>query len=80
MFGEDRAFNLNSHVYNADAMGAYVTIRYSNTKKAAADLPTVVGSMFATGALYAVTALAGAGVGMGGTLLLLKAKKKEENA
>ena len=78
MFGETKAFNLNSHVYNDNAPGVYVTIRYSNTKKAAADLPNVVGSMFATGALYALTALAGAGVGVGGTILLQNAKKKKK--
>ena len=80
MFGETNAFNLNSHVYNKDAKGAYLTVRYSNTKKAAADVPTVVGSMFSGGALYMVTALGGAIVGIGGTLLLqkaAKAKKKE---
>ena len=76
MFGETEAFNLNSHVFNDDAPGVYVTIRYSTTKKAAADVPTVVGSMFG-GAFYALTALAGAGAGVGGTLLLQKAKKKK---
>ena len=78
MFGETKAFNLNSHIFNADAPGVYVTIRYSTTKKAAADLPGVVGSMFATGALYALTALAGAGAGVGGTILLQNAKKKKK--
>ena len=77
MFGETEAFNLNSHVYNEDAPGVYVTIRYSTTKKAAADVPTVVGSMFG-GAFYALTALAGAGAGVGGTLLVQKAKKKKQ--
>ena len=80
MFGETNAFNLNSHVFNKDAKGAYLTVRYSNTKKAAADVPAVVGSMFSGGALYVVTALGGAIVGIGGTLLLqkaAKAKKKE---
>ena len=79
MFGETKAFDLNSHVYNDDAPGVYVTIRYSNTKKAAADVPSVVGSMFATGALYAVTLLAGAGIGTGAVFLTQKATKKEEN-
>ena len=78
MFGETKAFNLNSHVYNDDAPGVYVTIRYSTTKKAAADLPSTVGSMFATGALYTLAALAGAGVGVGGTLAVLSYKKKKE--
>ena len=77
MFGETEAFNLNSHVYNNDAPGVYVTIRYSTTKKAAADVPSVVGSMFG-GAFYALSALAGAGAGVGGTLLVQKAKKKKE--
>ena len=78
MFGEDEAFNLNSHVYNKNAPGVYVTIRYSTAKKAAEDMPAVVGSMFATGALYALTTLAGAGVGVGATLLVVKAKRKKE--
>ena len=78
MFGENAAFNLNSHVYDSNAKGAYVTVRYSNTKKAAADLPAVVGSMFSAGACYAVAALAGVGVGVGGTLRWQKAKKKKE--
>ena len=51
---------------------------YARIKKAAADIPSVVGSMLSTGALYAVTALAGAGVGVAGTLVVLKVKKREE--
>jgi hypothetical protein len=78
MFGETEAYNLNTHVYNDDAPGVFVTVRYSTTKKAAAELPSVVGSMFATGALYALTAIGGAGLGVGGTLLVIKAKKKNE--
>ena len=78
MFGENKAFNLNSHVYNANAKGAYLTVRYSTAKKAAADVPAVVGSMLAQGALYALTALAGAGLGVGGTILFQNAKKKKK--
>ena len=80
MFGEDVAFNLNSHVYNSKALGAYLTVRYSTAKKAAVDMPTVVGSMLLPGAYYAITALAGVGAGMGGMALLQKytKKKKEE--
>ena len=78
MFGETEAFNLNSHVYSKNAPGVYVTMRYSTTEKAAADMPSVVGSMVATGALYTLTAVCGAGVGIGGTLLLQKARKKEQ--
>ena len=78
MFGESEAYNLNSHVYDSDAPGVYLTVRYSTTKKAAADVPNVVGSMFSTGALYTLTAACGAGLGVGGTLLVMKAKKKKE--
>ena len=78
MFGETEAFNLNSHVFNDDAPGVYVTIRYSTTEKAAADMPSVVGSMIATGAFYTLTALGGAGLGVGGTLLVQRAKKKKD--
>ena len=82
MFGENDAFNLNSHVFSSKAPGVFVTIRYSTTKKAAADVPTVVGSMFAEGALYTLTALGGAGLGVGGTILVqnLKKKKKQDEA
>ena len=76
MFGETEAFNLNEHVYNDNAPGVYVTVRYSTTEKAVG-VPTAIGSMFATGAFYALTALGGAGVGIGGTLLVTKAKKKK---
>ena len=79
MFGETEAFNLNSHVFNSDAPGVYVTIRYSTTEKAAADMPDVVGSMITTGALYTLTAVGGAGLGVGGTLLAQRAKKKKKD-
>ena len=78
MFGENDAFNLNSHVFSSKAPGVYVTIRYSTTEKAAADMPDVVGSMVATGALYTLTAVGGAGLGVGGTLLAQRAKKKKD--
>jgi hypothetical protein len=41
-------------------------------------MPGVIGSMIVTGALYTLTALGGAGLGVGGTLLVQKARKKEE--
>ena len=79
MFGETNAYNLNSHVYNDDAEGIYLSVRYSTTKKAAADMPTVVGSMLG-GAYYVLTAVGGAGLGIGGMALFqqMKKKKKEE--
>jgi hypothetical protein len=43
-------------------------------------MPSVVGSIFATGALYTVIALGGAGLGVGGTILLQKTKKKKEES
>ena len=78
MFGETEAFNLNSHVYSKNAPGVYVTIRYSTTEKAASKMPSVIGSMVATGALYTLTAIGGAGLGVGGTILVQKARKKKE--
>ena len=78
MFGETNAFNLNSHVYSSNAKGAYLTVRYSTAKKAAADMPNVVGSMFSEGAFYAIAALAGVCVGAGGTILLQNSKKKKK--
>jgi hypothetical protein len=79
MFGESNAFNLNSHVYNDDADGIYLSVRYSTAKKAAADMPTVVGSMLG-GMYYVLTAVGGAGLGIGGMALFqhLRKKKKEE--
>ena len=81
MFGETNAFNLNSHVYNDDVDGIYLSVRYSTTKKAAADMPTVVGSMLG-GAYYVLTAIGGAGLGVGGVFLVqyMTKKKKEEVA
>ena len=76
MFGETKAFNLNSHTFSKTAPGVYVTVRYSTAKKAAADLPDVVGSML-EGAFYALTAIGGVGVGVGSTILIQKAKKKK---
>ena len=78
MFGENKAFNLNSHVYKKGAPGVYLTVRYSTTKKSAANVPTVVGSMIVSGVLYTVTGIAGAGVGVGATLLIQRAKKKKD--
>ena len=76
LFGETQAFNLNSNVFSKDAPGVYVTVRYSTAKKAAADVPSVVGSIFATGAPYAVTALSGAIVGVGVMMGVGAFKKK----
>ena len=78
MFGEDKAFNLNSHVYDKDAVGIYLSVRYSNTKKAAEDMPTVIGSIFANGLYYLLVAVGGAAIGAGLTLALQKKKRKEE--
>ena len=76
MFGDTEAFNLNSHVYSKNAPGVYVTMRYSTTEKAAADLPTVVGSVFG-GALYALTAVGGAALGAGAVVAIDYSKKRK---
>ena len=78
MFGETKAFNLNSHVYNHSAKGSYLTIRYSTTQKSDVEgIPTVVGSMFANGVLYTLTAIGGAAVGAGATFGIISYKKKK---
>ena len=77
MFGETNAFNLNSHVYNDYATGIYLSVRYSTTKKAAADMPSVVGSMLG-GAYYVLTAVGGAGLGIGGMALFQHLRKKKQ--
>jgi hypothetical protein len=79
MFGETNAFNLNSHVYKGKATGIYLSVRYSTTKKAAADMPSVIGSLISNGAYYAVTTLAGVGLGVGGMALFQKLKKKKND-
>jgi hypothetical protein len=76
MCGEDVAFNLNSHVYTDGAEGVYLTVRYSTAKKAAADMPTVVGSIFG-GMYYVLAAVGGAGLGIGGMALFQHLKKKK---
>ena len=78
MFGESKAFNLNSHVYNSGAVGVYLTVRYSTTKKAASDMPSVIGSIFANGLYYLLVAVGGALIGAGVAVALQKAKKKKE--
>jgi hypothetical protein len=68
---------LNSHVYNDDVAGIYLSVRYSTAKKAAADMPTVVGSILG-GAYYALTAIGGAALGVGGMALFQNFKKKKK--
>ena len=79
MFGESKAFNLNSHVFGKNAPGVYLTVRYSTAKKAAADVPNVVGSLIISGGYYALTAFAGAGVGVGAMALTQFLRKKKGN-
>jgi hypothetical protein len=80
MFGATDAFNLNSHVYSKNAPGVYLTVRYSTAKKAAADIPPVIGSMFISGTFYTLTALGGAVVGMSATLVAKNLRKKKTRA
>ena len=74
MFGENNAYNLNSHVYKKNAPGLYLTVRYSTAKKAASDIPTVVGSILASGGYYLLTGLFGACIGAG--LVTISKKNK----
>ena len=79
MFGETKAFNLNSHVYNHSAKGSYLTMRYSTTQKSDVEgIPTVVGSMIGASALYALVAFGGIAVGVGATLAIQTLKKRKE--
>ena len=79
MFGESKAFNLNSHVFGKNAPGIYLTLRYSTAKKAAADVPNVIGSLIIGGGYYALTAFAGAGVGVGIMTLTQYLRKKKQD-
>ena len=81
MFGEDKAYNLNSHVYKNGAPGLYLTVRYSTAKKAASDMPSIVGSILIPSGYYMLTGLLGAGIGAGLVTLSKKNRlnKKEES-
>jgi hypothetical protein len=76
MFGEEGAYHLNSHVYNGNAEGIYLSVRYSTKKKAAENMPTVVGTMLGA-AYYLLTAVGGAGVGIGAMALIQHFRKKK---
>ena len=80
MFGDSEAFNLNSHVYDDDAPAVYVTVRYSTAKKAAANIPSAVGSIFSGGSFYVLTAFGGAALGAGATVAIGAVKKKKKTA
>ena len=67
----------HNRLYHKTARNAVKALRHT-TEKAAADMPSVVGSMVATGALYTLAVVGGAGLGVGGTLLVQKARKKKE--
>ena len=77
MFGERNAFNVNSHVYEGGAVGVYLSVRYSTAKKAAADMPNVVGSMMG-GMYYVLTGVGGAGLGVGVMAIIQNIKKKNK--
>ena len=78
MFGETNAYNLNSHVYSKNAKGAYLTVRYSNTKKAAANTPGIVASIFGGETLYLVVGSCGLFVGAASAVAVSVAKKKKK--
>ena len=75
-FGTKNCFNLNSFNRNDSTETIYVAFGNSNNKKSAeTSVPTVVGSMFAYGAM-AVSGVAGIGLGM---CLMAIIKRKKEN-
>ena len=79
MFGENNAYNLNSHVYNKNAVGIYLSVRYSTTKKAAEDMPAVVGSIVSQGAYYVLTGVGGIALGAGAMAIVQNLKKKKKS-
>ena len=79
MFGEDKAYNLNSHVYKKGAPGLYLTVRYSTAKKAASDFPSIIGSILIPGGYYVLTGLLGAGIGAGLVTLAKKNKSSKRD-
>ena len=78
-FGEVVCYNLNQYAHNDDT-SVYLSVKQSkNDKAAVADVPQVVGSVFADSMWFLVGGL-GALVGVGGTLgtqVLLKKKKSQ---
>ena len=74
-FGTKNCFNLNSFNRNDSTETIYVAFGNSNNKKSAeTSVPTVIGSMFAYGAM-AVSGVAGMGLGM--CIMSLIKRKKE---
>ena len=79
-FGEEICYDLNKYNFSNKAPSIYLSVKQSkNDKSAVADVPQVVGSIFANG-IWLLIGGAGAVVGIGGTLgtqTLLKKKKNK---
>ena len=75
-FGKNNCYDLNSFNDNDSAENIYVAFGNSNNKKTAeTSVPTVIGSMFAYGAM-AISGVAGMGLGM---CIMSLIKRKKEN-
>ena len=82
-FGEEICYDLNKYNFSNKSPSIYLSVEQSkNDKSAVADVPQVVGSIFANG-IWMLIGAAGAAVGVGGTLgtqALLKKKKSKAQA
>lgn len=75
-FGKNNCYDLNSFNDNESTENIYVAFGNSSNKKSAeTSVPTVIGSVFAYGAM-AVSGVAGMGLGM---CLMSIIKRKKEN-
>ena len=75
-FGKNNCYDLNSFNDNDSTENIYVAFGNSNNKKSAeTSVPTVIGSMFAYGAI-AISGVAGMGLGM---CIMSLIKRKKEN-
>ena len=81
-FGEEICYDLNKYNFNDKSPSIYLSVKQSkNDKSAVADVPEVVGSIFANGILFLIGGV-GALFGVGGTLgtqALLKKKKTKSS-
>ena len=78
-FGEVICYDLNKYHFDKDTSSIYLSVKQSNNQKAAvADVPQVVGSIFANG-MWLLIGATGALFGVGGTLGTQALLKKKRN-
>ena len=77
-FGEVVSYNLNKYNFNDDH-SIYLSVKQSdNQKKAVADVPEIVGSVFSVG-YYFLAGGIGAALGVGGTIGTMEIIKRRKN-